>query len=232
MRIVFLGTGDIGIPSFRWLLQSDHEVVGLVTQPDRPVGRKLVMTPPQIKTIAQEAGISVEQPERIRKNLGFLRAWNPEVIVVMAYGQILPVALLELPSLACVNLHASMLPRHRGASPIQAAIREGDLESGVTVMHVAKGLDTGDVILTHSFPLSEEETGGSLHDRLAEAAPGALEEALSLLAKKGREAPRFPQDESLATYAPKLTREDGEIDWARPAVELARKLRAYDPWTG
>jgi len=231
MRIAFLGTGDIALPSLRWLLASeDHEVVGVVTQPDRPVGRKQVLTPSEIKLLALEASIPVAQPERIKKDLDFLREWNPEIIVVMAYGQILPKALLELPPVACINLHASLLPRHRGAAPIQAAIREGDQHSGITIMHIAPGLDTGDIILKHDFALALDETGGSLHDRLADIAPVALEKALKQLADST--ASREVQDEAQTTYSPKLTREDGEIDWTKSAEELARQIRAHDPWPG
>jgi len=231
MRIVYLGTGDIGNPALTFLLESpNHEVVGVVTQPDRPVGRKMVMTPPTAKLLALEKGVSVEQPEKIRKDLDFLRAWDPEVIVVMAYGQILPQALLDLPSIACINLHASLLPRHRGASPIQAAIREGDPSSGITIMHIAKGLDTGDMIAKLSFNLAPDETGGSLHDRLAEAGPSLLRDVLGMLESGG--CPREPQDEALTTYAPKLGREDGYIDWTLPAEAIERTIRAYDPWPG
>lgn len=230
MRIVYLGTGDIGLPALRWLVGSRHEVVGIVTQPDRPVGRKQVMTPPQIKVVANAVPIPVRQPEKVGEDLDAARDWSPDVLVVMAYGQILPQAVLELPAVACINLHASLLPRHRGASPIQAAIRAGDAESGITVMHVAKGLDEGDVILSHPITLNADETGGSLHDRLAELAPGALAEALDLL--EAGEARRFPQDGQLVTYAPKLGRTDGRIDWHLPAVELERVIRAYDPWPG
>ena len=146
----------------------------------------------------------------------------------MAYGQILPREILEAPSVACLNLHASLLPRHRGASPIQAAIEAGDPDSGITVMYMAEGLDTGDILLAHSFPIRRRETGGTLHDRLAQAAPAALAEAIVLL-QKGC-APRIPQDSALATYAPKLTREHGLIQWSQSQLEIDRKIRAMNPW--
>jgi methionyl-tRNA formyltransferase len=148
----------------------------------------------------------------------------------MAYGQILPRAVLEIPAVACLNLHASLLPRHRGAAPIQAAIVAGESETGITVMYMDEGLDTGDMLLKRSVPIGVEETGGSLHDRLAEVSPAALAEALQLLAAGN--APRIPQDSNLATYAPKLEREHGLIDWHNDAQAVARKIRAFDPWPG
>ena len=233
MRIVFLGTGDIALPTFRALIaDTQHEVVGVVTQPDKPVGRKQVMTPPEVKSLALAHSIPVEQPVRIRKPeaLAKIASWEPDVIVVMAYGQILPQALLDMPRVACLNLHASLLPRHRGAAPIQAAIRDGDVRSGVTVMYVALGLDSGDVLLQHGFDLAADETGQSLHDRLAESAPGALAEALELLEKGA--APRLPEDEALVTHVGKLAREDGVLDWSQSAVLLERVIRAFEPWPG
>ena len=148
----------------------------------------------------------------------------------MAYGQILPRSVLEIPPVACLNLHASLLPRHRGAAPIQAAIVAGDTETGITVMYMDEGLDTGDILLQKKLPILPDETGGSLHDRLAQLAPEALLGALDLLAN--RNAPRIPQDSAQASYAPKLTREEGRIDWKEPAVVIERKIRAYDPWPG
>ncbi len=232
MRLVFLGTGDIGLPTLRALIASEHAVVGVVTQPDKPVGRKQILTPPEVKTLAESHGIPVTQPKRVRKPeaLAVLEAWAADVMVVMAYGQILPKALLEMPKLACLNLHASLLPRHRGAAPIQAAIRDGDTHSGMTVMHVAEGLDTGDIFLQHPFELAPNETGQSLHDRLAESGPAAILEALQAIAND--DVRRVPQDDALATHTGKLTREDGLLDWKQPAQMLERLIRAYDPWPG
>ncbi len=234
MRIVFMGTGEIALPSLRWLIESSgHEIVGVYTQPDKPVGRKQVLTPPEVKVVAEAAGIPVFQPETLRKNpeaLAELAALEPDLQVVMAYGQILPRAVIETPRIACVNLHASLLPRHRGASPIQAAIREGDAETGITLMHIVPALDAGDMILKHALAIAPDDTGGTLHDKLAELGPGILAEGLPLL--ESGNAPRTPQDEDLVTYAPKLGREDGVIDWSRPAVEIERLVRAYDPWPG
>ncbi len=231
MRIVYLGTGDIGVPTLQMLLDSpEHQVIAAATQPDKPAGRRMELRPSAIKTLALERGIPVFQPTRIRlpEAVERLRACEPDVIVVMAYGQILPKAILEMPKVACLNLHASLLPRHRGAAPIQAAIESGDRESGVAVMYMAEGLDTGDVLLMKALPIRRRETGGSLHDRLAAISPGALREALDLLAA-GR-APRVPQNDAEATYAAKLTREHGEIRWTDSRTTIDRKIRAMYPW--
>ena len=232
MRVLFMGTGEIGEPALAWLLGSRHEVCGVVTQPDRPVGRHQVLTAPGPKVLAQEAGVPVLQPERVRDPVALaeMAALAPEVIVVIAYGQILPQTVLDLPTVACINVHGSLLPRHRGAACIQAAIAAGDVTSGVTVMHVTRELDSGDIILHREITLAPDETGGSLHDRLKELAPEALGRALDLLEKGA--APRIPQEEALSTYVPKLLREDGLLDWARPAGELERLIRAYHPWPG
>jgi methionyl-tRNA formyltransferase len=231
MRVVFAGTGEIGTASLKWLLGSSHTVAGVLTQPDKPVGRHQVLQPSAIKQIALRETLPLQQPPRLRDPVAVeaLRAWSPEVLVVMAYGQILPLSVLEIPTVACLNLHASLLPRHRGASPIQAAIEAGDQDSGITVMYMAEGLDTGDILLERRLRLRRRETGGSLHDRLALLAPTALEEALELIARGV--APRTPQEASLATYAPKLTREHGLIHWASPET-VDRRVRAMNPWPG
>ena len=233
MRVLFIGTGEIGGSVLRWLLTSDeHKVVGVVTQPDKPVGRAQRIEPPPIKVALGTANLPVLQPKRIKADeaVAEIRALAPDVIVVMAYGQILPRAVLEIPRIACLNLHASLLPRHRGAAPIQAAIVAGDQETGITVMYMEEGLDTGDILLKKNIAIAPDETGGSLHDRLAEIAPAALKEALAQL--QAGTAPRTPQDSSAATYAPKLEREDGRLDWAEPAALIERKVRAFDPWPG
>ncbi|MBE2282032.1 MAG: methionyl-tRNA formyltransferase [Prosthecobacter sp.] len=231
MRVLFIGTGDIGLPSLEWLLNtSKHEVVGVVTQPDKPVGRKQVLTPPQIKVRALAAGIQVIQPPKLRHAVEELKAFNADVAIVIAYGQILSRAVLEVPPLGCLNVHTSLLPRHRGAAPIQAAIRDGDAETGVTIMFMDEGLDTGDILLMKRLPIADDDTGGTLHDKLAIQAPAALEEALDLLATG--HPPREKQDDSKATHVRKLTRQDGRIDWSRPAIELDRLVRAFTPWPG
>jgi methionyl-tRNA formyltransferase len=233
MRIVFIGTGDIGIPSLQALMDSpDHSVVGVVTQPDRPAGRHQVLAPPPIKQLAASRFIPVFQPDRIRSEAAIeqIRFLRPDVIVVMAYGQILPRDVLIIPPLACLNLHASLLPRHRGAAPIQAAIQAGDRETGITVMHMSEGLDCGDILLKEAIRINRRETGGSLHDRLAQLAPSALLEALRQL--KAGTAPRIPQNDEEATYAPKLTRESGRIDWTFSREMVDARIRAMNPWPG
>jgi methionyl-tRNA formyltransferase len=236
MRIVFIGTGEIGVPTLEALLKSEHDIVGVVTQPEKPAGRAQLIEPPPIKKAfvgrARPPGAPVLQPQRIKDPhaIDAIRALTPDVIVVMAYGQILPRGVLEIPKIACLNLHASLLPRWRGAAPIQAAIGAGDQETGITVMYMDEGLDTGDILLQRTIDILSDDTGGSLHERLAETAPDALLESLRMLAT--RTAPRIPQDTSLATHAPKLKREDGRIDWSEPAEVIERKIRAFDPWPG
>jgi methionyl-tRNA formyltransferase len=233
MRIVFIGTGEIGVPVLRSLLQSDeHELVGIVTQPDKPAGRAQRIEAPPVKEALAGSGLPIFQPARIKSEeaVANIRGLAPDVIVVMAYGQILPRSVLEIPRVACLNLHASLLPRHRGAAPIQAAIVAGDRESGITVMYMDEGLDTGDILLQSRLEIAAGETGGSLHDRLGQIAPEALGDALTSLASGN--APRNPQDSSLATYAPKLEREQGRIDWTESAALIERKIRAFNPWPG
>jgi methionyl-tRNA formyltransferase len=245
MRIVFIGTGEIGVPTLEALLKSEHDVIGVVTQPDKPVGREQHIEPPPIKkALANGApnaspprtgralALPVLQPARIKDHQAIeeIHALKPDVIVVMAYGHILPRDILNIPKIACLNLHASLLPRWRGAAPIQAAIAAGDRQTGITVMYMDEGLDTGDILLQRKINISPTDTGGSLHDRLAQIAPEALLHSLRLFAEGS--APRIPQDNSLATYAPKLKREDGRIDWSEPAQTIERKIRAFNPWPG
>jgi methionyl-tRNA formyltransferase len=236
MRIVFIGTGEIGVPTLRALLNSAHEVVAVVTQPDKPVGREQRIESPPIKKAligrARQPGTPIFQPARIKdpQTIEEIRGLTPDVIVVVAYGQILPRDVLEIPRRACLNLHASLLPRWRGAAPIQAAIAAGDCETGITVMYMDEGLDTGEILLQRSVEILPNDTGESLHDRLAQVAPEALLESLRLLASGN--APRIPQDNARATYAPKLKREHGLIDWFESAEAIERRIRAYNPWPG
>lgn len=229
MRIVFFGTGDIALPSFRWLL--DHyEVVALVTQPDKPAGRKLDLTPSHIKVEAQGRGVEVFQPVKMRAPdaVERVQAYAADAIIVMAYGQILPKGVLNAASVACLNLHASILPRWRGAAPIQAAIEAGDATTGITVMYMDEGLDTGDMLLVREVRIGEHETGGELHDRLGLEAAGAM--ALSLALLERGEAPRIPQPADGITYAGKLTREHGELDFTAGRAAVHRRIRAMNPW--
>lgn len=233
MRIVFIGTGEIGRPTLRTLLHTpQHQLIGVITQPDKPVGRDQQVQAPPIKTESATSSVPVLQPVRIRNDevIAEIRGLAPDIIVVMAYGQILPKSVLEIPRIACLNLHASLLPRYRGAAPIQAAIAAGDRETGITVIYMDEGLDTGDMLLQVRVAILPNETGGSLHDRLAQIAPDVLLGALDLLANQ--RAPRISQQSANATYSPKLTREDGKIDWSEPAEVIERKIRAFDPWPG
>ncbi|PYL10905.1 MAG: methionyl-tRNA formyltransferase [Verrucomicrobia bacterium] len=236
MRIIFIGTGEIGVPTLRALLNSEHEVIAVVTQPDKPVGRDQRIESPPIKTAligrARPPGAPIFQPARIKdpQAIEQIRSRTPDAIVVVAYGQILPHDVLEIPRLACLNVHASLLPRWRGAAPLQAAIAAGDFETGITVMYMDEGLDTGDILLQRNVEILPNDTGGSLHDRLAQIAPEALLESLRLIAAGS--APRIRQDNARATYAPKLKREHGQIDWSESAAAIERKIRAYNPWPG
>src|SRR6266511_1510214 len=241
MRIVFIGAGKIGVPTLQALLKSEHHVAAVVTQPDKPVGRAHLVEPPPIKKALMSGApyaspartgraLPILQPARMKDQhaIDEIRTLGPDVIVVVAYGQILPRTVLQIPKIACLNLHASLLPRWRGAAPIQAAIAAGDRETGITVMYMDEGLDTGDILLQRTIDIVPADTGGSLHDRLARVAPEALLASLELLAKAS--ASRIPQDNAVATYAPKLKREDGRIDWSEPAEMIERKIRAFDPW--
>jgi methionyl-tRNA formyltransferase len=233
MRVVFLGSGDIGLPSLRWLLDAPSvDLLAVVTQPDRPAGRGMSVRVSRVKELAVSRGLEVLQPRKIRETESVARiaALQPDLLVVMAYGQILPQSLLDIPRLGALNLHASLLPRHRGAAPVHAAILSGDLMTGVTSMWMDAGLDTGDILLAREIAIAPEETAGSLHDRLAELAPAVLEESLTLI-NAGR-APRIKQDDASATYAPKLDRAYGRIDWSASAQEIARRVRGLHPWPG
>src|SRR5437870_10175561 len=213
MRIVFIGAGEIGVPTLQALLNSDHQVVGVVTQADKPVGREQQIEPPPIKKAIAGIAVPILQPARVKdaEAIEEIRSLKPDVMVVMAYGQILPREVREIPKAACLNLHASLLPRWRGAAPIQAAIATGDRETGITAMYMDEGIDTGDILLQKKIAIAPDETSASLHDKLAQIAPEVLSEAILLL-EKGK-APRLPQENELATHAPKLEREQGRIDW-------------------
>ena len=233
MHVVFCGTGDIGVPALQALLDSEkHEVLSVITQPDKPAGRDLKPRASAVKLLAQEHGLPVSQPEKIRSEVSIaeLQALKPDVMVVVAYGQILPTSVLQIPKFGCLNLHASLLPKHRGASPIQAAILGGDTETGITVMYMDEGLDTGDILLKQPTLISATETAGELHDRLASLAAPALMAALDLIAAST--APQTPQDNALATHVTKLKKSDGWLDWREPASRLALRVRAMSPWPG
>ncbi|MEO7932111.1 MAG: methionyl-tRNA formyltransferase [Chthoniobacterales bacterium] len=232
MRVLFMGSGEIALPSLQWLIASENDVVAVVTQPDKPVGRHQILTASAIKQTALDAQIPVLQPVKIRELqiIETLAAFNPDFIIVMAYGQILPKVLLDLPKIACLNLHASLLPRHRGASPIHAAILAGDEKTGITLMHMDVGLDTGDMVLAKEIPIASTDTAGLLHDRLAALSPLVLEEGLAQFAEN--RATRTPQTPELVTVSGKLDRDSGRIDWNSDAVSIERQIRAMHPWPG
>lgn len=230
-RIVFMGTPEFALPALTKLAEA-FRVVGVVTQPDRPAGRGRVLTPPPVKVLAGELGIPVVQPERLREPEAFtlLQQWEPDLIVVAAYGQILRQDVLDLPPLGCINVHASLLPRWRGASPVQAAILNGDAETGVTIMKMDAGLDSGPLLSRRAIEIFPEENAGPLGDRLARLGAELLVETLpGYLA--GEILPA-PQDERLVTRAPMLKKEDGQLDFTQPAVSVWRRVRAFNPWPG
>ena len=230
MRIVFAGTPDFAVPCLRAAAQR-HEVVAVYTQPDRPAGRGRGLTTSPVKLEAVARGIPVLQPESLRRPepQQALRALAPDLLVVVAYGLILPQAVLDIPTWGCWNVHASLLPRWRGAAPIQRAIEAGDAETGVCLMRMEAGLDTGPVLLSRAIPIGAEETGGQLHDRLAELGAQVLNDGLGLL-RAGLVPVAQPQPEAGACYARKLDKAEARLDWSRPAIELARKVRAFEPW--
>lgn len=230
MRIVFAGTPEFAAQHLQALLDAGREVVAVYTQPDRPAGRGQKLMPSPVKQLALQHSIPVYQPQTLRDPAAQteLAALNADLMVVVAYGLILPQVVLDLPRLGCINSHASLLPRWRGAAPIQRAIQAGDAESGVTVMRMEAGLDTGPMLLDVRTPISAEDTGGSLHDRLATLGSQAVVEAVAAFA--AGELPGEVQDDSLATYAHKLNKDEARLDWTRPAAELERLIRAFQPW--
>jgi methionyl-tRNA formyltransferase len=232
MRIVFMGTPEFAVPSLEALLKSDDEVVGIVTQPDRPKGRGQVLTPPPIKLIAQREGIPSLQPVKIRvpEFLTALAAWKPDLIAVTAYGRILHSPILTLPPMGCVNVHGSLLPKYRGAAPVQWAVINGETETGITTMMMDEGMDTGAMLLQESLPIFSEDTAGSLAPRLAALGGRLLVETIARL-KAGTITPQ-PQNHALATLAPPLKKEDGAIDWAMSASNIANRVRGLSPWPG
>lgn len=229
---VFFGTPEFAVPSLDALLEAGEEPALVVSQPARPAGRHRRLEQPPVAVRALELGLELDQPERVDsvRFLARLRALEPEVCVVVAFGQILPEAVLTLPRLGCVNLHASLLPRHRGAAPIQAAIAAGDDTTGVTTMLIEPALDSGPILLRRELPIGARETAGELSRRLARLGAELLVETIGAL-RAGTVTPRRQADDR-ATYARRLRRDDGRIDWAQPAVVLERRVRAYDPWPG
>ena len=230
LRIVFAGTPEFAAAHLQALLQAKLNIVAVYTQPDRPAGRGHKLTPSAVKKLAVQHDLPVYQPQTLRapEAQTELAALQADLLVVVAYGLILPQAVLDIPRLGCINSHASLLPRWRGAAPIQRAIEAGDSETGVTVMQMEAGLDTGPMLLKSHTPILDSDTGGSLHDRLAELGPPAVLQAINALAAGTLQGEI--QDDSLATYAHKLGKADARIDWARPATDLALMIRAFNPW--
>jgi methionyl-tRNA formyltransferase len=230
LRILFAGTPEFSVPPLRALLGSDHRVVGVYTQPDRPAGRGRQLAASPVKAVALEHGIPVHQPVNFKaaQDLEALEAIGADLMVVVAYGLLLPQRVLDAPRLGCVNIHASLLPRWRGAAPIQRAVLAGDDETGITIMQMEAGLDTGPMLLVRRLPIAPDETGGSLHDRLAVLGAEALTAALPGI-ESGTLHPRI-QDDALATYAKKLQKAEASIDWTLPALAIERQVRAFNPW--
>ena len=232
LKIVFMGTPDYAVPSLRALHDSGHEVLAVVTQPDRPKGRGRKLTPPPVKNTAMQYGYPVLQPERVRNHTfnEQMTRLAPDLFIVVAFGQILPQRLLDIPGTGSINVHASLLPRYRGAAPIQWAIINGDRETGVTTMMMDKGMDTGDILLMEKTNIGPDETAADLHDRLSEMGARTLIRTLERLQNVSLE--RAPQDCEQATYAPMLKKKDGKIDWSMPAERIKCLIRGVTPWPG
>ncbi len=230
MRIVFAGTPDFAVPPLKALIDSGHEIVAAYTQPDRPQGRGRKVIPTPVKHVAQSAGIPVRQPESFKEPgaIDALRAFAPDLMVVVAYGLILPKDVIDIPTRGCINIHASLLPRWRGAAPIQRAILEGDHETGVTIMYIEPKLDAGAMILKASTPIGPDEVASELHDRLSLMGAETLIKSLPDL--EAGEVRAEVQDEANVTYAAKITKEEGLLDFSQPAEALARKVRAFNSW--
>ena len=231
MRIVFMGTPRFAVPALAKLLDAPRcEVVAAVTQPDRPRGRNLKLAMCPVKELTTSRGVPILTPEKISEAEISLRELKPDLIAVVAYGQFIPRAIRELATHACINIHPSLLPKYRGAAPIQWAVANGDTVTGVTIMHVAKVMDSGDIILQREVSIGENETAAELEPRLAEIGAGMLLEAIDLFANGN--APSIPQDEKKASVARKLTKEDGRIDWSLPAETIFNRIRGFQPWPG
>ncbi|MET3698035.1 methionyl-tRNA formyltransferase [Bacillus oleivorans] len=227
-RIVFMGTPDFSVPVLEKLLEHNYQVVGVVTQPDRPVGRKKVLTPPPVKIAAEKHGIPVYQPEKIRAEYHDILNLEPDLIVTAAYGQIVPNEVLEYPSYGCINVHASLLPELRGGAPIHYAILQGKEKTGVTIMYMAEKLDAGDMIAKIEVPILETDHVGTLHDKLSEAGANLLAETIPSIINRTAEV--TPQDHTKATFAPNIKREQEEIDWSRSGEDIYNHIRGLYPW--
>lgn len=232
MRVLFMGTPTFALPSFEVLRARGEHIIAVVTQPDRPQGRGQALTPPPVKAAASRAGIPVQQPEKVRhpEFLEWCRSAAPDLIVVVAFGQILPKTLLDIPRAGCLNVHASLLPRYRGAAPIAWAIIHGETETGITTMQMDPGMDTGPMLLQRTTPVRPDDTAGTLGERLATLGAQTLNDTLDQLTAGTLQV--TPQDNSKATLAPLLKKGDGRIDWSRPARSIDALVRGMDPWPG
>ncbi len=232
MRVIFMGTPDFAVETLRAILAAGHEVALVVTQPDKPKGRGRALQEPAVKQCAKEHNLPVYQPRRIREaeSIEYLRQYRPDIIIVAAFGQILPKEILQMPAYGCVNVHASLLPKYRGAAPIQWAVIYGDKVSGVSTMRMDEGLDTGDVIETAEVTLAEDETGGSLFARLAKKGAELCVHTMQKI--EDGTAVYTKQDASKATHVGMITKQMGNIDWTQPAVSIERLIRGLDPWPG
>lgn len=232
MKIVFMGTPAFAVPCLKMLAEEGYEIAAVVTQPDKPQGRKRVLTPSPVKTAALELGLPVLQPQRLRspEAVAELAAYQPDLIVTAAYGQILPKTVLELPPRGCVNVHGSLLPKYRGGAPVQRSIINGETVTGITLMYMAEGLDTGDMISRVEVPIDDEDTSGTLFEKLSAAGRDLLRAEMPRLLEGPVEA--VPQDDSQATYAPNLTREDERIDWSAESRSVYNRVRGLVPFSG
>ncbi len=229
-RIVFMGTASFSLAVLKMLIEEDYNIVGVVTQPDRYVGRKKVLTMPDVKVEALKYDIPVIQPARIKEDYQEVADLKPDLIITAAYGQIVPQAVLDIPRLGCINVHASLLPLYRGGAPVHQAIIDGQEKTGVTIMYMVKKMDAGDMIAQKETPILEEDTVGILYDRLSDLGAKLLKETLPDILKGINQ--RIPQDENLVTYAPTLSREDERLDWNMSARQVYNKVRGTNPWPG
>lgn len=231
MKIIYMGTPDFAVPCLKRLIEKpEYDVCCVLTQPDKPQGRKMILTPPPVKELAIQNGIEVYQPSTLKTDEAYkkLKSYEPDYIVVAAYGKILPKRVLDIPKYACVNVHGSLLPKYRGAAPIQRAVIDGEPTSGITTMLMGEGLDTGDMLLKKELPIGENETAGELFDRLAEASPDLLEETLKRYSA-GDITP-IKQNDNAATYAHMLSKEEAVIDWNMSCADIHNKIRGMSPW--
>jgi len=230
MKLVFMGTPDFAATILEGLIGSKHEIMAVVTQPDKKKGRKQEVSCSPVKELAMRHGIEVLQPKKVKEPsfLALMNEMKPDAIIVAAFGQILPKALLDIPEYGCINVHASLLPKYRGAAPIQYAILDGESETGITIMYMDVGIDTGDIILQEKLAIEPDETGGSLFEKMAALGSGLLLEALEQI--ENGTASRIKQDDEKATYVKMITKEMGRLDFSQPAVKLERMVRGLDPW--